>query len=360
MKKILSTLAATTLLSLGSPLAALGAQPVTKDAKPTLDIYVIDVEGGQAVLARTAAGESILLDAGFPGTGTFNSKPGPPDQARDAQRILAAARDARIERIDYFISSHYHADHLGGIPELAQLLPIRTFIDHAAPTAAADSVVPGTLELYAQYTALRAKGTHIQPKPGDRLPIKGLDAFVLAIDSAVLAKPLAGGGARNAACTSDVIPAQEKTENPRSLAVLLQYGQFRFLDVGDLSGAPLHALTCPVNLVGRADAYLVAHHGGADGSDPSLFAAVQPLVAITANGARKGAQAPTLETIRQTGFTEGWQMHATSNPGAENMPDERIANLDQSTSAWLKLSARSDGSFTVTNGRTGQTKTYRR
>jgi beta-lactamase superfamily II metal-dependent hydrolase len=352
-----------TILATAATLAA-GCATATKSsataAAKTLDIYFVDVEGGQSALMRLPSGESILLDAGFPGDGTFNSKPGPPAQARDAQRILAAARDAGVTRIDYLILSHYHADHAGGVIELAQLLPIGTFVDHAAPTAEAETVVPGTIALYEQYVALRAKGTHITPRPGDRLPIPGLDAYVVAIDTAVLTKPLPGGGQPNAACTGGAIPPQEKTENPRSLAVLLQYGRFRFLDVGDLTGAPLQALTCPVNLLGEADAYLVAHHGGADGSHPALFAALKPLVAITANGTRKGAQGPTLETIRRTGFTDGWQLHATANPGAQNVPDERIANLDQSTTAWIKLSARSDGSFTVTNGRTGSTKSYHR
>ena len=359
---VLTALTALTALlgALGGWSAALGAQPAAKDARPTLDLYVIDTEGGQAVLARTPTGESILLDAGFPGAGTFASTPGPPAQARDAQRILAAARDARIDHIDYFISSHYHADHIGGVSELAQLLPIRTFVDHAAPTAAADSAVPGTAALYQTYVALRATGRHIAPKPGDRLPIKGVEVVVVAVDSAVLPRALPHAGGTNPGCASGVIPAQEPTENPRSLAVLLRYGRFRLLDPGDLTGAPLHALVCPVNRLGRAEAYLVAHHGGADGGDPAVFAAIQPLVAITSNGPLKGAQAPTLETLRQLGAVDGWQLHATANPGAPNAPEERIANLDQTTSAWLKLSAHADGSFTLTNGRTGWSKSYRR
>jgi beta-lactamase superfamily II metal-dependent hydrolase len=320
----------------------------------------VDVEGGQAVLARTPAGESILLDAGFPGNGTFESKPGDPAVARDAQRILAAARDAHVARIDYLILSHYHADHAGGVIELAQLMPIGTFIDHAAPSAEAEAVVPGTKALYDAYTVLRAKGTHIQPRPGERLPIKGVEATVLGIDGATLATPLAGAGQSNPACGGEPVAAQEKTENPLSLAILLQFGRFRLLDPGDLTGPPLYSLTCPVNKIGRVDAYLVAHHGGNDGSDSALFAAVRPLAAITSNGPRKGAQARTIETINRMSSIDGWQLHRTTYRDTVNVPAERIANLDETTSAWIKLSARADGSFTVTNGRTGLTKTYRR
>jgi beta-lactamase superfamily II metal-dependent hydrolase len=352
MRKLIRAIAA------GAALASCAKPAPAPQPAGTLDVYVIDVEGGQAVLARTPSGQSVLLDAGFPGDGTFASKPGNPATARDAQRILAAARDARIDRIDYLIMSHYHADHLGGVMELAQLLPIGTFVDHAAPSAEAETAVPGTRALYDAYAGLRAKGKHIQPKPGDRLPIGGgLEAVVVAIDGAVLPAPLAGAGQLNSSCREPV-PAQEKTENPLSLAVILEYGRFRLLDPGDLSDAPLHALTCPVNRIGIVDAYLVAHHGGNDGSDSALFAAAKPRAAIMSNGPRKGAQAATIRTITQRRSIDGWQLHKTTYRDSLNVPDERIANLDLTTSAWIKLSAGADGSFTVTNGRTGTTKTY--
>lgn len=335
-----------------------GAPSAALVAAKTLDMYFIDVEGGQATLIVTPAGASFLIDAGFPSDGTFNSKSGAPAQARDAQRVLAAARDAGLRQIDHLMVTHYHADHMGGVMELAQLIPIRSFIDHGAPSADAEVAVPGTQALYEAYVALRAKGKHIEPKPGDRLPIKGVDVVVLASGGAVLTKPLAGAGAPNPSCTGEGVAAQEKTENTRSTAVHVRYGKFSLLDVGDLTGRPLFALTCPANLIGAASVYLVAHHGGADGSDPSLFAAVKPRVAIMNNGPRKGAQARTFATIAQMPTIDIWQLHRSLNAGVENMPDDRIANLDESTSAWIKVSANRDGSFTVTNGRTGFKKVY--
>lgn len=332
----------------------------TRPAPNTLDIYFIDVEGGQATLMVTPAGESFLIDAGFPGDGTFASKPGDPALARDAQRILAAARAAGVRQIDHLMLTHYHADHMGGVIELAQLLPIRHFIDHSAPSAEAEAVVPGTLALYNAYVALRAGGTHTEPKPGDRLPLRGVDVVVLATAGKIVATPLPGAGRPNPACSGTGEPAQEMTENPRSTAIHVQFGAFRFLNVGDLSGAPLFALTCPTNLIGTADLYLIAHHGGNDGADPSLFAAVQPRVAIMNNGPRKGAQARTFATIRAIPTLDGWQLHRSGNPGVDNFPDARIANLTDSTSAWIKVSASADGSFTVTNGRTGQSTAYSR
>lgn len=324
----------------------------------TLDIYFIDVEGGKATLVVTPTGESLLLDAGFAGEeGRFDSKPGDPAKARDPQRILAAARDAGLSRIDHMLVSHYHADHFGGVIELSQLIPIVEYIDHSAPSEAAEARVPGTLALYEQYVALRSAARHRPAVAGDHFSIGDVAVDVVASDGVVLQKPLPGGGAPNGACSGGGVPAQEHTENPNSTAVKLTFGGFTYLDVGDLSGPPLHALTCPVNLLGQVDAYSIAHHGGADGSDPAIFAATTPRVAMFSNAGRKGAQAETFNTLRQFGV-DGWQLHRTTNPGAENMPDRQIANLDMTTSAWIKLSANRDGSFTVTNGRTGETVSY--
>lgn len=330
-------------------------------AEAALTIYFIDVEGGQSTLIVTPAGESLLIDTGFPGQGGFAATPGDPAKARDAQRILAAARDAGVKKIDYLLITHFHADHDGGVTELSQLMPIKTFIDHGEPGPGAARAVTGTQQMYDKYLIARALGKHIEPKPGDMLPLNplgGIEAVVVASAGNVLSKPLPGAGHTNSACGATGVTASETTENPRSTAVRLQYGAFRFLDLGDLSDAPLFALTCPVNLIGTSDVYLVAHHGAADASDPSLFAAVKPRVVIFNNGQTKGAQKETLATVAAMPAIDAWQLHRTTNKDAVNVAEARIANLDETTSAWFKLVAKSDGSFTVTNGRTGVVKPY--
>lgn len=334
-------------------------------AAKTLDLYFIDVEGGQATLVVTPAGESLLIDTGFPSDDAviapaFGARPGASSDGRDPKRILAAARDAGLKQIDYLLLTHYHADHAGGAVELSQLLPIKTFVDHGALGPGAEEAVPGTEKIYEGYLALRAKGRYLLAKPGERLGLKGVEATFVSADRAILGKPLEGAGQPNPACGAAALPAQEKTENLHSVGLRLQFGSFRFLDVGDLSGDPLFALVCPNNLIGEVDVYLVAHHGGADGADPAMFATLRPLAAVFNNGPRKGAQPKTLAQVKQTSGLEGWQLHRSIIPTAENAPDERLANLDETTNAWLKVSARADGSFTVTNGRTGYSKSYQR
>jgi beta-lactamase superfamily II metal-dependent hydrolase len=330
----------------------------TLAAASTLDIYFIDVEGGQSTLIVTPAGESLLVDAGFPGDGTFTSTPGDPHRSRDARRVAAAARAAGLTAIDYLLVTHFHADHDGGVVELAQLLPIRAFIDHGSVNPATEPTVKGSIAMFDAYAAVRARARHLEPKAGDRLPLKGVNAVVVSTADTTLATPM-GRAPATPGCAPAAPAAQEPYENPRSTGFVLQYGRFRFLDIGDLTGAPLFALACPASRIGSVDVYLVAHHGGADASDGATFAAFKPRVAVLNNGAMKGGDPEMFQALRRAaGIEDVWQLHRSAKPNSANFADDRIANLDESTAHWIKLSAREDGSFRVTNGRTGETKTY--
>src|SRR5262245_61035818 len=158
----------TALLFLAAVVAGCAGQ------RSSLTIYFIDVEGGQSTLIVTPMGQTLLIDAGFPSDGTFASKIGDAQKARDPQRILAAARDAGVTAIDFLLVTHFHADHDGGVPELSELLPIRTFVDHDTVNEKTEENVPGSLEAFKRYEAVRAKGTHLVAKPGDQLPLEGL------------------------------------------------------------------------------------------------------------------------------------------------------------------------------------------
>jgi beta-lactamase superfamily II metal-dependent hydrolase len=345
------------ILTLAVAIAPLAASAQTS-AATTLDIYFIDVEGGQSTLLVTPSGQTLLVDAGFPGAATTGARPGDPAKARDPQRILEVARLAGVSRIDYLLATHFHSDHVGGVPELAQLLPIGTFIDHSGVQEDAEKIA-GTVATYQRYAAVRAKGRHLEPKPGDRLPLTGVDVTIVSSAGATLTTPLPGAApGRNAACASPGIPAQDATENPRSTGFLLQFGKFRFLDVGDLTGTPLFALGCPSDQLGPVDVYVVAHHGGADAAHPSLFEAVKPRVALLNNGAFKGGAAETLRTLHALSGTDTWQLHRSEATGAENVADDRIANLTEATSHWILIRAHEDGSFAVTNRRTDVTTRY--
>ncbi len=144
------------LLAIVFGLAALSAQTPLSD---TLDIYWIDVEGGAATLVVTPRQESVLMDAGW----------GRPDD-RDARRIEAAMRDANIDRIDYFIASHFHGDHTGGLPALAERVEIGQFLDYGE-TVEPDS--DNSSQAFAAYLRA-AEGNRRTVSPGDRLRLDGV------------------------------------------------------------------------------------------------------------------------------------------------------------------------------------------
>jgi competence protein ComEC len=315
----------------------------------TLDIYFIDVEGGQSTLLVTPSGQSLLIDAGYAG---FDN--------RDPNRIMAAARDARVTRLDYLLITHFHADHAGGAAEVARRLPVATFVDYGEPIEKSDfSRAP-----FAMYAAARARGASLHPRPGDKLPLTGVGVEVLSAGGAVLTRPTQRtAGVSNPACATLGKLPELDGENPRSIGVRITSGSFVFLDLGDLPGANLASLACPNNLLGHADVYLVPHHGNKDTAIPAVVAAVSPRVAILNNGATKGGDPAAFRTLHDAAGIEGvWQLHRSRNPGAANYPDAFIANLDEGArdgGAWIKISAQASGAFSVTNGRTGATTSYR-
>ena len=309
-----------------------------------LTIYFIDVEGGQSTLVVTPAGQSLLVDAGYA------DPPG-----RDLRRIQAALQDAGVTRIDDLLLTHFHADHVGGVPALVKSVEIDAVIDH-------DGITGSDRQTAQPFNALmpaRKKiKKHIVAAVGDRLPLDGVDAVVVSSAGATLKQPLDGAGETNAACGPSARPPHDVVENPRSTGFRLQFGKFRFLDLGDLSGKPLFALVCPADMIGAVDLYLVPHHGNDDVIDPALLAAFRPRADIVNNGATKGGAPELITALQKAGGLESWQLHRAENRDAVNLADDRIANLDERSAHWIKVVASEDGSFTVTNGRTGATRPF--
>jgi beta-lactamase superfamily II metal-dependent hydrolase len=314
-------------------------------AKPLL-IYFVDVEGGQATLIVTPLGESLLIDTGWPGY-----------EGRDADRIVAAAHEAGIKQIDYVLITHFHRDHVGGVPQLVDGMKIGTFVDHGPNLE--DSQVTRTD--YAAYEKAIAGHAHVVVKPGWGLPIKGMKVQVLSAAGDLITKPMPGAGEANTYCKSGPAEAEDATENARSAGVLITYGKFRFLDLGDLTKKKEMELACPNNLIGTVDLFLVTHHG-ADLSNPKpLVWALHPRVAIFDNGPRKGASPAAWQIVHDSpGLEDLWQLHyAAESDKDHNIAEERIANVKENCEGKsLKVLAEADGTFTVTNGRTGVEKKY--
>lgn len=315
-----------------------------------LKIYFIDVEGGQSTLFVTPAGDSLLVDTGWPGK-----------NGRDADRIVAAAKNAGIGKIDYVVITHYHTDHVGGVPQLVERIPVGTFIDHGPLRETNDAP---TVQGHDAYEKVLASGKykHIVAQPGSVLPVRGMRAVVVSADGAIIAKSLGGAGRSNAGpCRATPKYPVDETENRRSVGVLITFGKLRILDLGDLTHDEEVKLMCPVNKLGKIDIYIVSHHGWDQSSSPALVWGIAPRVAIMDNGAKKGGTPLVWDTIEKSpGLRALWQLHYSDEGGERhNVAPDYIANLDGPDAGnYIEVTAEPSGSFSLFNSRTGRSKGY--
>ena len=306
-------------------------------AAKALDIYFIDVEGGQATLVVGPSGQSLLIDTGYTGFG-----------GRDTLRIAAAAKDAGVKKIDTLLITHFHDDHVGGVANLLDRFPVTQFLDHGPSIE--------THGYPAVYSDGFAKGLHKVVAPGDTIPVKGLDVKVVAAAGKVIAQT--GESNPNCAGLAERRTPDEQGENSQSAGVVIAFGKFRFADLGDLTWNKELALLCPENKVGKIDLYLTTHHGGE--SSKAIWG-MAPRVAIMNNGPNKGADPLGWKNVKASpGLEDLWQLHFALAGGREtNVPDTFIANVDPNDRGYhLKVSALEGGSFTVTNPRNKFSKTY--
>jgi competence protein ComEC len=325
-----------------------------------LQVYSIDVEGGQSTLIVSPSGQSLLIDTGWSG---FNG--------RDADRIVAATKTAGVAQLDYVLITHYHRDHVGGVPQLAERMKIGAFIDHGPNQEDSDV----TREDYAAYEKVVSGHKHLVVKPGERVPIKGIEVLVLTAAGDHVSKPLHGAGQPNPFCASEPKPAADTTENARSLGILITYGKFRMLDLGDLTKDKELELACPRNLIGTVNLFIVTHHGFDQSNAKALVAAIHPEAAIIDNGAHKGASPEAWQTVhdvvdppssggvRVISDEHLWQLHyATDNPPGNNIGERFIANPDENhdTGYEIKALANPDGTFLVINSRNDARMKYGR
>jgi len=362
-------------LAVGVTLVLATAVLAYAQTRKTLDVYLIDVEGGNSTLFVAPSGESLLIDTGNGGAAA----------TRDGDRIMAAVKDAGLTQIDHLITTHYHGDHFGAMENVAGRIPVREYLDHGA------NVQPGgPVDEFLQktYPALYAKSKHTVVKPGDKVALTGLDIRIVAAAGEAIKTPLPGAGKPNPYCASFKPQDVDRTENAQSVGTHITFGKFRVLHLGDLTVNKEFDLMCPGNRIGTVDLWVVSHHGQAISNSEVLVHAIQPRAAILNNGTRKGGQPDAMKIIHSAPRLQDlWQLHFSQLSGQEyTVPGMFIANpVDDQPAAipiaaitapapgagaapppahngqafWIKVSAEQDGSFTVTNARNGFAKSYR-
>jgi beta-lactamase superfamily II metal-dependent hydrolase len=347
-------------LLLAAPLLALavwwgcGAAPrgadARQDPKP-LRIVFVDVEGGAATLIVTPLGESVLVDTGWPGF-----------DGRDAQRIRRAAQAAGVSRIDNLVTTHWHTDHYGGVEQLAALMPIARFWDRGIPDSLADDARGFPVLIAAYKKATGGKSTTL--RPGNRIPLRAGET-PLALTCLVASGQVVDAGASdkpNPQCAGAATKDPDPSDNAKSLGLRLDFGPFRFLDLGDLTWNVEQQLVCPSNRIGKIDLFQVTHHGSEQSNNPVLVRSIRPRVAVIDNGPRKGGAAETFATLKATtGLEAIFQLHRNLATGeADNTAPAFIANLAESCQGQpIQADVAPDGKqYTITLGGKDAKYTY--
>jgi beta-lactamase superfamily II metal-dependent hydrolase len=307
-------------------------------ADKRLDIYWIDVEGGAATLLVTPAGESVLIDTGNPGR-------------RDPDRIVKVAGEVvGLKQLDHVVITHYHGDHFGGAITLCDLLPIKNLYDNGKFENMPDD--PGKA-----YFDLKAETKHIV-KPGASLPLKQAGEKVPQLSFSFLGgktqfiDPPAGTPENTTVCSAAREKERDGSDNANSVVMVVQFGNWRFFDAGDLTWNQEARLVCPKNLVGQVDVYQVTHHGLDSSNNPLVLRSLMPRVAIMNNGTTKGCLPEVFANLKDTPSLEAvYQVHKNLRPdgATNNVADEYIANLEMACKGnYIKLSVAPDAkTYTV-------------
>lgn len=325
-------------------------------------IEAIDVEGGAATLYITPEHQSLLIDTGWPGD--IGAKD--PDSA---QRIIASARRHGLTKLDYVLITHYHVDHVGGMPELLSQFPVGTVLDHGPnretppPNTKPEAAALQPASLYPKYLEAIRGHEHRSLAPGETLKIGSLQMTVVTSDGVAIGRALPGAGQAIPECASMQPMVQDGgQENARSVGVVLTFGGARIAALGDLTWNMEKELVCPRDKLGRVDLLIVSHHGSGLSSSPALLHALAPRVAVMDNGARKGGDAQTYETVSHApGLMRLWQVHFSEAGGPQNnVAEAYIANPGGpgDARASLEMAVTREGEVTVTNDRTHFSENY--
>ncbi len=219
------------------------------------------------------------------------------------------------------------------------------------------------------YRSMKVDGRMVV-KPGYKLPLKqakGAAPVSLTIVAAARKFIDPPKGAQKNPLAGTVPPIKEDlSDNANSVCSLIEIGNFRFLDCGDLTWNMEAKLVEPINRIGTVDVYQVNHHGLASSNNPLLIKSVAPTVSVMNNGHTKGCTPAAFAALKSVKSIKAmYQVHRNLRKDGDknNAPNDYIANLtprDDCKAHTLKMSVAADGrSYTLSNPRSGHKRTFK-
>lgn len=298
----------------------LGGLPSVVLAAHPLDFYFLDVEEGNATLIVTPSGRAMLIDGG-----------NQTSDNRDARRFLTLAKQLGVKQLDYLVVTHYHGDHYGAVPEIARHMPIVNWLDHGPNVEHGQGLewqqhwqIACNEALYSQYLEARKGSKHMVVKPGDEIVIDGINVQIVSSAAKMITTPLPGAGQPDPACDVTPVRSEDETEDGQSIGMVITFGKFRYVFLGDLTWNHARQLFCPRNLIGPVDVYETTHHGmsidrktsevrwGRSCCSEAEVFGLRPRVAILNCGEkyhRLGTPRAWQVVQRSPGLESFWQLH---------------------------------------------------